>query len=265
VDRSRRQPYLPEDVIDPRDERRRVEQERKLFERYQARRDPLDREVLVRRFRPLAIALANRFRRTSEPMDDLVQVACLGLLNAIDRFDLNRRTAFSSFAVPTILGELRRYFRDCTWSVHMPRDLPDRALKFQRAMVDLSAVGGRTPTVHEVARALGLTDEEVVDARRALVAYEPVSLDAPTRDDDDRVITDTLGDEESGYARAEGYAFLDGVGTFLTVRQREVLRLRFREELTQQQIGERVGLSQMQISRILREAIGRLADVVVTC
>ena len=264
VDRSLRQPTLP-DVIDPRDKRRRAEQERQLFERYRARRDPLDREVLFRRFLPLAIALARRFHRTSEPMDDLVQVACVGLLNAIDRFDINRRTAFSSYAVPTILGELRRHFRDRTWSVHVPRDLQEQALKVERATVELSAAKGRTPSIGEVAEALGLTDEEVLEARRALVAYEPLSLDAPAVDDNDRVIADALGDDESGYSRAERLALLDGLLPLLTRRQREVLGLRFREDLTQREIGERVGLSQMQVSRLLQQAIHRLADVVVAC
>jgi RNA polymerase sigma-B factor len=264
VDRSLRQPSLPE-TIDPRDQRRRAEQERMLFERYRARRDPLDREVLFRRFLPLATALARRFRRTSEPMDDLVQVACVGLLNAIDRFDVKRGPAFSSYAVPTILGELRRHFRDRTWSVHVPRDLQDRALKVERATAELSAAKGRTPSVAEVAESLGVTDAQVVEARRALVAYEPLSLDAPADDGDGRVIADKLGDDESGYSCAEGFAFVDHVLRLLTVRQREVLRLRLREDLTQQEIGERVGLSQMQISRILRDAIDRLGEVVVTC
>jgi RNA polymerase sigma-B factor len=253
------------EVIDSRDGGRRVEQERKLFERYRERRDPLDREALVRRFLPLANALARRFHRTSEPMDDLVQVACVGLLNSIERYDLGRGTAFSSYAVPTILGELRRHFRDRTWSVHVPRDLQDRALKVERTTSELSAAEGRTPTVTEVGQRLGLSDEDVVEARRAMVAYEPMSLDAPALDDDDRVIADTLGDEESGYPRAEGFAFLEHVLLLLPVRQREVLRLRFREGLTQQQIGERIGLSQMQISRILRDAINHLGEVVVTC
>jgi RNA polymerase sigma-B factor len=249
--------------MDPRDERRRVEQERKLFERYQARSDPLDREALVTRFMPLAVALAGRFRRTSEPMDDLVQVACVGLLNAIDRFDLDRRTAFSSYAVPTILGELRRHFRDRTWSVHVPRDLQDLALKVDRATLELSGREGRTPTVAEIAATLGLTIGDVVEARRAHVAYEPLSLDGPPVDEDDRVIADTLAHEESGYRRAEGFLFLESLLAFLTARQREVLRLRFRDDLTQREIGERVGLSQMQISRILCDAINRLGEVVV--
>jgi RNA polymerase sigma-B factor len=262
VDRSLRKPSLLE-VIDSRDDQRRAEQERKLFERYRERRDPLDREALVRRFLPLANALARRFHRTSEPMDDLVQVACVGLLNSIERYDLSRGTAFSSYAVPTILGELRRHFRDRTWSVHVPRDLQDRALKVERTTTELSAAEGRTPTVTEVAERLGLTDEDVVEARRAMVAYEPMSLDAAPSHDDDRVVADALGDDESGYSRAEGAAVLEGLLRFLTARQREVLRLRFREGLTQQEIGERVGLSQMQISRILREALQRLSDVVV--
>jgi RNA polymerase sigma-B factor len=250
-------------VIDPRNQRGRAAQERSLFERYRARRDPLDREVLVRRFLPLARALAARFRHSKEPMEDLVQVASVALLNAIDRFDVDRRTAFSSYAVPTIVGELKRHFRDRTWSVHVPRDLQELALKVQRATAELSAADGRTPSVTEIATTLGMSDADVVEARRALVAYDPVSLDAPrTHDDDDGILLDTVCDDDDGYSHAERLTLLDGLLPLLTARQREVLGLRFHEDLTQSEIGERVGLSQMQVSRILRQAIHRLGDVV---
>lgn len=264
MDRSPRQASLT-DLVDPRDLRRRAEQERRLFARYAVGRDPLDREALVRRFLPLATNLAARFRHTSEPMDDLVQVTCVGLLNAIERFDSDRGTAFSSFAVPGILGELRRQFRDRTWSVHVPRDLQELALRVDRETAELSKREGRTPSVPQVAEALGVTDEEVVEGRRAMVTYEPLSLEAPAVEDGERVIADALGSEDGGYRRVEGSVFLESLLGFLTVRQREVLRLRFRHDLTQEEIGERVGLSQMQVSRILRDAVRRLGDVVVTC
>jgi RNA polymerase sigma-B factor len=255
------------EVGDPRDWRGRARQERVLFERYRARRDPHDRDLLVERFLPLAHTLAARFRHSSEPSDDLFQVACLGLLNAIDRYDIDRRTAFSSYAVPTILGELRRHFRDRTWSVHVPRDLQELALKVQRVTKELSAADGRPVPVDQVAQVLRVTVADVVDARGALGAYEPVSLDAPrTKDDDeDGVIADTVGDEDGGYAHVERLALLESLLRFLTARQREVVRLRVREDLTQEEIGERVGLSQMQVSRILRQAVQRLGEVVVTC
>jgi RNA polymerase sigma-B factor len=255
------------EVADPRDRGRRARQERILFERYRARRDPVDREVLVERFLPLAHALAARFRHSSEPPDDLFQVACLGLLNAIDRFDIDRRTAFSSYAVPTIMGELRRHFRDRTWSVHVPRDLQELALKVDRVTKQLSAADGRPVSVAQVALELRVPVADVVDARGALGAYEPVSLDAPRtkEDDDDGVIADTVGDDDGGYARAEHLALLESLLRFLTARQREVVRLRVDEDLTQEEIGERVGLSQMQVSRILRQAVQRLGEVVVTC
>ena len=243
----------------------RAAEERRLFLRLHRFDDRAARDQLVERFMPLAAQLARRYRNTSQSFEDLLQVANLGLVQAVDRFDPERGLRFSSFAVPTILGELRRHFRDRTWSVHVPRDLQEQALKVERATVELSAAKGRTPSIGEVAEALGLTDEEVLEARRALVAYEPLSLDAPAVDDNDRVIADALGDDESGYSRAERLALLDGLLPLLTRRQREVLGLRFREDLTQREIGERVGLSQMQVSRLLHQAIHRLADVVVAC
>jgi RNA polymerase sigma-B factor len=265
MDRARSNPSH-RDLIDPRDRRGRVDQERRLFQRYQARHDPLDRELLVRRFMPLARALAARFRHGIEPMDDLIQVACLGLLCAIDRFELDRGTAFSSYAVPTIVGELQRHFRDHAWSLHVPRDTREHALKVRITTAKLWERHGRPPTVTDVAHAARLTVEQVVEARRALLAYEPVSLDARvSADEDGRVIADTVGVTESGYSRAERTALLDGLLPLLTARQREVLRLRFREDLTQREIGERVGLSQMQISRVLRQAVQRLSEVAVAC
>jgi RNA polymerase sigma-B factor len=249
------------EVARPREGRDRAVQERVLFERYRARRDPLDREVLVDRFLPLARALAARFRHSREPNEDLFQVACLGLLNAIDRFDVNRRTAFSSYAVPTILGELRRHFRDRTWPVHVPRDLQEFALRVDRTTMEVAAAG-REPSPAELADMLGVGKSDVVEARGVMLAYEPTSLDARRTTDDERDIAEVVGDDERGYAYAEQAALLDGLLRFLTARQREVVRLRVGEDLTQQEIADRVGLSQMQVSRILRQAIDRLSAVV---
>jgi RNA polymerase sigma-B factor len=231
-------------------------QERVLFARYRARRDPRDRELLVRRFLPLAHALAARFRHSREPFDDLFQVACLGLVNAIDRFDIDRQTAFSSYAVPTIVGELKRHFRDRTWPVGVPRDVKELALRVGRATEEMTSAHGRQPAVADVAAALSVTEEEVLDARAAGMAYEPVSMEESC--------ADTCGDDDCGYGRAEQHVLLDGMLRFLTLRQREVVRLRFGQDLTQQEIGERVGLSQMQVSRILRQAVQRLGEVAVT-
>jgi RNA polymerase sigma-B factor len=248
------------------DAQERLRHERLLFERYRALRDPRDRELLVRRFLPLAHHLAARFLRTREPFDDLFQVACLGLVKAIDRFDVERNTAFSSYAVPTILGELKRYFRDKTWPVSVPRDLKDLAVKVDRTADELTTIGGRPPSVPALARALGISEDDLGEAMRANTAYEPLSLDVRRhRDEDDfDTVGDTLGRPDHGYRRVEQHAVLDGLLRFLTRRQREVVRLRFDEDLTQQEIGDRVGLSQMQVSRILQQAMERLGEIAGT-
>ena len=236
-------------------------QDRALFARYLDTRDPIDREMLIERFLPLARQLARRYQRPEEPFDDLYQVACLGLVKAIDRFDLEREVAFSSYAVPTILGEIKRYFRDRTWSVRVPRDLQELALKVDRAVSNLSVDLHRQPTVAEIAERLGAEEEDVLEGLEASGAYRATSLDAPRGTDDDGggdTLADTLGTEEQGFALAEDRATIAHLTRTLTTREREVLRLRFDEDLTQGEIGERIGVSQMQVSRIIRQALGRL-------
>jgi RNA polymerase sigma-B factor len=247
-------------IARPRERRDRALQERALFERYRARCDPLDREALVDRFLPLARALAARFRHSREPPEDLFQVACLGLLNAIDRFDINRRTAFSSYAVPTIMGELRRHFRDHTWPVHVPRDLQELALRVDRKVTELSTDLHRQPTIAELAGALGLDEEQVLEALEASAAYRTTSLSLPRSNEDEagETLGDTVGTSEEGFGLAEHRATLDRLLQAVTPREREVLRLRFEQDLTQAEIGERIGVSQMQVSRIIRQALGRL-------
>ena len=238
----------------------RPEQDRALFARYLDRRDPVDREMLVERFLPLARQLARRYQRPDEPFDDLFQVACLGLINAIDRFDLDRGLAFSSYAVPTILGEIKRYFRDRTWSVRVPRDLQDLALKVDRAVSELDLELRRKPTVAEIGAKVGADEEDVLEALEASGAYRATSLQTPWGADADSgdTLGDVIGHEECGFARAEDRATIAHVMRVITPREREVLRLRFAEDLTQAEIGERIGISQMQVSRIIRQALGRL-------
>jgi RNA polymerase sigma-B factor len=235
--------------------------DRSLFARYVDEHDPVDRQVLIERFLPLARQLAGRYRRAAEPFDDLFQVACVGLIKAIDRFDLEREIAFSTFAVPTILGELRRYFRDRTWSVRVPRDLQERSLKVDRAITDLTLALQRAPTVAEIAAGVAVEEAEVLEALHAAGAYRAVSLDAPRGnggDDCDDTLGDTLSVEDNRFERAEDRATLARLVRGITPREREVLRLRFAEDLTQAEIGERIGLSQMQVSRIIRQALVRL-------
>jgi RNA polymerase sigma-B factor len=241
----------------------RVDRDRALFERYLDRPAPGDRELLVERFLPLARQLASRYQRPGEPFDDLFQVACMGLVNAIDRFDPSRGVAFSSYAVPTILGEIKRYFRDRTWSVRVPRDLQELALRVDRTLTELSTDLHRQPTVGELATALGLDEEQVLEALEASGAYRTLSLSLPRSNDDEA--GDTLGDTvstfEDGFDLAEDRAMLDRLLQTLSPRARKVVRLRFEEDLTQAEIGELVGVSQMQVSRILREALRHLRIV----
>jgi RNA polymerase sigma-B factor len=238
----------------------RAAEDRALFARYLDQRDPVDREMLVERFMPLARQLARRYRRPDEPFDDLFQVACLGLINAIDRFDPQRGGAFSSYAVPTILGEIKRYFRDRTWSVRVPRDLQDLAIKVERAVADLSLGRERTPTVADIALVVGAEQEDVLEALEAGMAYRATSLQTPWGADDEGgdTLGDAIGVDERGFAQAEDRATVARLMRVITPREREVLRLRFAEDLTQAEIGEHVGVSQMQVSRILRQAVARL-------
>jgi RNA polymerase sigma-B factor len=237
-------------------------EERWLFARYRHDGDPAAREALVERFLPLARQLARRYQRGDVPLEDLVQVASLGLLNAIDRFDPGRGSAFSTFAVPTIAGELKRYFRDKAWSVHVPRDLNELAIRVDRATELLVNRLGRVPTASDIADHLAITIEEVLEAREAAAAYRADSLDRPaTEDDQDGArLVDVLGADDPGFGHAEQSATVQQLARVLTDRQREILRLRFREDLTQSEIGERVGLSQMQISRLLRQAVARMRE-----
>jgi len=241
----------------------RAQEDRALFQRYLDHRDPLEREALVARFLPLARQLARRYQRPDEPFEDLMQVASLGLVKAIDRFDLNREVAFSSYAVPTILGEIKRYFRDRTWSVRVPRDLQELALRVDQAVGRLSVDLHRQPSVTEIAHTIEASEEDVLEALEASGAYRAASLETPrgSEDDSGETLGDTLGRDESGFALAEHRATLDQLMRSVTPREREVLRLRFEEDLTQAEIGERIGVSQMQVSRIIRQSLARLRTV----
>jgi RNA polymerase sigma-B factor len=256
--RERGDPEYP-----PYDERAaRAQEDRKLLSRYRATGDRVAREQLVERFLPLARQLARRYQRGGEQLDDLVQVASLGLLKAIDRFDPQRETAFSSFAVPTILGELKRHFRDKGWSVRVPRDLQEMAVRVDRIADEMSRELGRAPTPGEIAESTGATLEQVLEAREAAAAYRAVSLDRPRSDEDEDgdSYADAFGAEDPGYRLAEDSATVDRLMRVLSEREREVLRLRFEEDLTQSEIGRRVGVSQMHVSRLIRQSLARLRD-----
>jgi RNA polymerase sigma-B factor len=238
--------------------REQLADEQKLLDRYYRDRDQTVREELVQRFMPLARRLAARYRGDREPLDDLVQVASLGLVKALDRFDPRRGVAFSSYAVPTILGELKRHFRDRGWSVRVPRDLQEMSVRVDRTSEDLARQLGRAPTPVEIGEHIGITTEQVLEAREAAGAYRAVSLDRPHDDDEDDSPADWMGIEDPGFGLAEDAATVERLMTVLSDREREVLRLRFGEDLTQAEIGARVGVSQMHVSRLIRQAVARL-------
>jgi RNA polymerase sigma-B factor len=207
---------------------------------------------------PLAQHLARRYSTRSEN-DDVLQVAAIGLIKAVDRFDPHRGIAFSTFAVPTILGEIKRHFRDFGWSVRVPRPLQDLALRVQRATEELTAQLGRSPTVDELADACGAPAEQVLEARATGTAHHAISLDALAQDDDgDSTPHQLVGEEDSGYHRAEQSADLERLLMRLDERARVVLHLRFKEDLIQREIAQRLGISQMQVSRIISHAISEL-------
>ena len=231
-----------------------------LFLRWQHNGDHGAREALVARFMPLARALARRYGSSSEPFEDLLQVASLGLLKAIDRYDAGRGHSFSSFAVPTILGEMRRYFRDSGWALHVPRGAQERALKVREVQERLAKEHGRAPTVTQLAEFLELDIEEVVDALAALQAYETFSLDAPRPGGEEEVVTygESLGRDDEHYELIELDATLSSALEHVAPRERVMLRMRFFEDLTQTEIAARMGVSQMQVSRLLRHSLDQL-------
>jgi RNA polymerase sigma-B factor len=234
-----------------------------LFERWRRDRDPRAREELVARFLPLARKLARRYSGAREPFDDLAQVASLGLVKAIDRYDSDRGTAFSSFAVPTILGELKRYFRDLGWAVHVPRGAQELAVKVGEVNQRLTAREGRAPSVQALAEYMELPLEDVLDALETARAHHAASLDAPhdDGDGDSGSLVETLGRPDVRLVSADDRLTVRAAARLLSERDREVLGLRFIEDLTQSEIAARVGVSQMQVSRILRRSVARLREL----
>ena len=240
----------------------RRDEDRRLLIRYHVEGDLEAREQLVVRFLPLARQLAGRYRHAGEPHDDLVQVACVGLLKAVDRYDVQRGSGFAKYAVPTMLGELKRHFRDKGWSVRVPRATQELALKVSETMGVLASKLGRSPRPRDVAAALKLPVEDVLEAMEAGTAYEATSLDAPrpgSDADDDWNHGHAVAYVEPGYERVEFGESLRGTLEALPARERLILRLRFEYDLTQAEIAERVGVSQMHVSRLLRRSLDRLS------
>ncbi|HVO53828.1 MAG TPA: SigB/SigF/SigG family RNA polymerase sigma factor [Solirubrobacterales bacterium] len=233
--------------------------ERELWRRFEAERSPAIREELVRRYLPFAKNLALRYRGASESFDDLFQVASLGLVNAIDRFDPSRGTPFAAFASPTILGELKRHFRDRVWTVRVPRGLHDRMAEVDKAISELTVKLQRSPSVGEIAERLELDPTDVLEVLEASHNRRPLSLDRPVgNDDEESTAAEWIGDEDQGYELVEDKLALEEVLPHLDERERTVLKLRFVDDLTQSQIAEQIGHSQMHVSRILRRALDRI-------
>jgi RNA polymerase sigma-B factor len=229
-----------------------------LLARYARDRDPADRERIFERFHPLALHLSRRYQAAGE-RQDLEQVAALALLKAIDRYDPRRGVAFSTFAVPTIVGEIKRYFRDLGWSVHVPRSAQELAQRLPGASEELTRERGRAPTVAELAAYCDTTVEAIVEARGLATAHRADSLDVPCAGEDGRTPRgELIPVYDDGFARAEHRVDLERLLADLPQRDREIVRLRFLCDLTQSQIADRIGISQMHVSRILRAAIAEL-------
>ena len=219
--------------------------------------DPDAREALVKEFLPLAEHLARRFSGRGESVDDLSQVASLGLLHAIDRFDPDREVQFSTFAAVTILGELKRHFRDRGWAIRVPRNVQESAMLVNRVLRELWQQLGRSPTVQEIAKRAGLSEEQVLEAMDAVQAYSTASLDAPTGEDGSPA-SETLGAVDQRFEISEEWLSVAPALQALPERERSILYLRFFQGLTQSEIAERIGISQMHVSRLLTQTLERL-------
>jgi RNA polymerase sigma-B factor len=241
-----------------------AEEDARLIRRWQRDRDRAARDELFRRFLPLARKLASRYANPHEPQEDLVQVASIGLLGAINRFDPDRGVRFSTFAVPTILGELKRHFRNTGWSVHVPRGAQELALRVDRASTQMTAPTGRAPSVAQLAEYMELTIEEVLQGLDAGTAHYAASLDAPVSGadvDDPESVGDRLGNEDERYALLETRLSLAAATARLPYLERRALSLRVESGYKQTEIAQQLGCSQMQVSRLLRRASSSLREL----
>jgi RNA polymerase sigma-B factor len=232
-----------------------------LFERLRATGDPSVRDQLAQLHLPLVEYLAKRFKDRGEPLDDLIQVGSVGLLKAIDRFDLEREVEFSTYATPTIVGELKRYFRDKGWAIRVPRRLQELSLRLNKLVAQLTQDLGRAPTVPELAKAAGVSEDEVLEALESGQAYSTTSLDAPTGDDDDAPMRgDRIGEEDLRLDNLEYFASLAPLIEQLPERERTILYLRFFKGMTQSKIADHIGISQMHVSRLLTRILEFLRE-----
>jgi RNA polymerase sigma-B factor len=218
------------------------------------------RNKLVRMHLPLVEHLARRFRNRGEPLDDLTQVATIGLIKSVDRFDPERGVEFSTYATPTVVGEIKRHFRDKGWAVRVPRRLQELRLALTTATAELSQQHGRSPTVHELAEKLAISEEEVLEGLESANAYSTLSLDVPDTDDESPAVADTLGAEDEALEGVEYRESLKPLLEDLPPREKRILLLRFFGNMTQSQIAQEVGISQMHVSRLLARTLAQLRE-----
>jgi RNA polymerase sigma-B factor len=237
-----------------------------LIEEYRAGNEQA-RDALVERYMPLVRSLAARYAGRGEPQEDLVQVGSIGLLLSIERFDTERQVQFTTYAVPTIVGEIQRHFRDRAWALHVPRRMKELSVRLTRAIESQTAELGRAPTIAELAKSTGADEDEVVEALQTSEAYSTRSLSQPLgRDGDDETMQDVLGSHDEAFAEVENSVVVEVGLAALDERERRIVELRFFEGLTQSEIAARIGISQMHVSRLLRRALhtmrGRLEESV---
>jgi RNA polymerase sigma-B factor len=228
---------------------------RRLLHAYKQDGDLAARDRLIADLMPLVRSLALRYTGRGESLEDLVQVGSIGLINAVDRFDPERGVELTTYAVPTILGEIQRHFRDKAWAVHVPRSVKELRVRLARVLDTLSAELGRSPTIEELAKAAGAEEEQVIEALESDQAYTARSLSAPVDDESGGSLLELVGEPEGGYAQVEEGALVQAGLEALDPRERRIVELRFFQGLTQSQIAAEIGISQMHVSRLLRSAL----------
>jgi len=242
-----------------------IKPDRELLRRYHERGDLEARERLIEQYLPLVRSLARRYSYRGEQLEDLVQVGCIGLIKAIDRFDIDRGVELTTYATPNIIGEIKRHFRDKGWSVRVPRGLQELNVRLSNLLEQLTVQLERSPTIAELAQAAGVQEEEVLEALESGQAYATLSLSWPSSGDDDADLDplESLGALEHQYEVSEDRAVLAPGLRVLDERERKILHLRFFEGLTQSQIAQQIGISQMHVSRLIRRSLEKLRQEIV--
>lgn len=241
------------------------EQVLELIKKFQEDQDAAAQEMLVERYREMVEMLAYKFARGPEPLEDLVQVGMIGLLGSLSRYDPSFERSFEGFAVPTIVGEIKRHIRDKTWSVHVPRRIKELGPRIKSAVEELTTQLQRSPRVEEIADYLGVTNEDVLETMEMGRSYQATSLDSPiesTQDGNQVILLDLVGTEDSGYSEIERKMLLEKVWVVLTEQERNIIQLIFFQNFSQKQAGEHLGISQMHISRIQRRALDKLRHAI---